>query len=83
MFYLMSKAPRALLILSVVLAACGPSAGAQSPIARFEKRLEELRTQSNIPAITAVIAKGQQIVWSRSFGTADLVSGRPATDTTV
>lgn len=30
-----------------------------------------------------MIANGQQIVWSRGFGTADLVTGRPARDTTV
>jgi CubicO group peptidase (beta-lactamase class C family) len=79
----MSILRRAPFVLSLLLTACGPGAGAQTPIARFEQRLEELRTQSSIPAVTAVIAKGQQIVWSKSFGIADLATGRPATDTTV
>jgi CubicO group peptidase (beta-lactamase class C family) len=79
----MLQAPRGPIVLACLLAACGPSAGAQTPIAQFEKRLEELRTQSSIPALTAGIAKGQQIVWSKSFGIADLATGRPATDTTV
>ena len=83
MFYPMSTLRRASIVLSLLLAACGPGAGAQTPIARFEQRLEQLRTQSSIPALAAVIAQGQQIVWSRSFGIADLATGRPATDTTV
>ena len=44
---------------------------------------EELRVQSRIPAITAVITRGQDVVWVRAPGTADLATGRLATDTTV
>ena len=71
------------LVLSSSLPLPDGSLLAQSPIARFEERYEALRTQSRIPAISMVIAQGQRVVWARSFGVADLETGRRATDTTV
>jgi len=52
-------------------------------IPEFEQRLEDLRATSHIPAITAVISNGQQIVWVKAYGLSDLVAQRPAADTTV
>lgn len=52
-------------------------------IPEFEQRLEALRASSHIPAITAVISKGQAVVWVKAFGTADLATHRLAADTTV
>lgn len=52
-------------------------------IAQFEQHLESLRTSSHIPAITAVIAQGQRVVWTKGFGIADLATQRVAADTTV
>jgi CubicO group peptidase (beta-lactamase class C family) len=49
----------------------------------FEQQLEGLRSGNHIPAVSVVIAKDQRIVWTKGFGTADLTSGRPATDSTV
>ena len=48
----------------------------------FEARLEDLRLQMNIPAVSAAIVKDGQIVWARGFGYADPVNGVAATETT-
>jgi CubicO group peptidase (beta-lactamase class C family) len=68
----------------VVTAACGNQTVSTPPasVAEFEQRLENLRDGSNIAAITAVIAKGQQVVWAKGFGTADIATQRAAADTT-
>jgi CubicO group peptidase (beta-lactamase class C family) len=52
-------------------------------IPEFEQRLEDLRASAQIPAITAVISNGQEIVWVKPYGIADLATQRPAADTTV
>ena len=70
----------------VALLALGCSAGMSRPsasIPQFEARLEELRTQSRIAAVTAVIVKDQGVAWIRHFGLADLAGGRAPTDTTI
>lgn len=70
--------------LATILLGCGGGInGPSHSVAEFEQRLEALRVQSRIPAITAVITRGQDVVWVRAFGTADLATGRLATDTTV
>jgi CubicO group peptidase (beta-lactamase class C family) len=51
-------------------------------ISDFERRIEALRVGAEIPAVSAAIASGGRIVWSKGFGTADLTTGRAATDTT-
>ena len=60
---------------------------ANEPVAQsldeFDGRLESLRTQGNIPAISVAIAENQRIAWSRAYGTAELATNRPASDTTV
>lgn len=45
-------------------------------IPQFEERLEQLRTQSRIAAVTALIARDQEVVWIRHFGLADIAGGR-------
>ena len=70
--------------LATILLGCGGGINEPSnSVAEFEQRLEELRVQSRIPAITAVITRGQDVVWVRALRTADLATGRLATDTTV
>ena len=49
----------------------------------FEQRLANLQSAARIPAITAVISKGQRVVWAKGFGLADVAGNRPAADTTV
>jgi len=70
----------------VLTAGCGDNASTDAPIdsiAGFEKRLEDLRAGSHIPAITAVIARDQGIVWAKAFGQSDIAAQRAAADTTV
>ena len=49
---------------------------------QFEERLESLRVEMNVPAISAAIVKNRQIVWARGFGYADLEKRVAATETT-
>jgi CubicO group peptidase (beta-lactamase class C family) len=49
----------------------------------FEQQLERLRASSHIAGVSAVIASGQQVVWARGFGQADVTSGRAATTETI
>ncbi|HUR91492.1 MAG TPA: serine hydrolase domain-containing protein [Gemmatimonadaceae bacterium] len=41
-------------------------------LAEFETRLEQLRGDARIPGISVVIARGQQVVWARGFGLANI-----------
>jgi CubicO group peptidase (beta-lactamase class C family) len=52
-------------------------------IEEFDRRLESLREQAHIPAISAAIARDQRIAWSKGYGIADLATSRMASDTTV
>lgn len=46
-------------------------------------RLESLRQQAHIPAISVAISENQRIAWSKGYGTADLDANRNASDSTV
>ena len=48
----------------------------------FEAQLDSIRVELRIPGMAAAIAQGDEIVWSRGFGLADVENGRTATDTT-
>ncbi len=48
----------------------------------FVAQLDSIRVELRIPGMAAAIAQGDEIVWSRGFGLADVENGRPATDTT-
>jgi CubicO group peptidase (beta-lactamase class C family) len=52
-------------------------------IQEFDQRLESLRQDSHIPAISVAIADHQRIAWSKGYGVADLSTNRVASDTTV
>jgi CubicO group peptidase (beta-lactamase class C family) len=77
--------PLFILAFVAMVSSCGnhPAAPPAASIAEFEGRVERLRASSHIPALTAVIVKGQKIVWAKGFGTADLATSRPAADTTI
>ena len=66
------------------ISACGNESVTTPPtsVTEFEQRLESLRGGSNIAAITAVIAKDQNVVWAKGFGMADVATQRVAADTT-
>ena len=76
-----------MLALSLVVAAarCGSDASAppSASIGEFEQHLESMRAASHISAITAVIASGQNVVWVKPYGLADVSAQRQAADTTV
>jgi CubicO group peptidase (beta-lactamase class C family) len=76
---------RALCIVALATSCGGNGISAPPPtsVPEFEQRVEELRASSHIPAITAVISKGQQVVWVKAYGFADVAAQRKAADTTV
>ena len=61
------------------------SAPGDSPLdfARLGGRLESLRDKWNVPGMVAGIAYGNQIVWTKAFGYADLTTRTPVTSDTV
>ena len=79
------SAIRVLVILAVITSCGGDGINAPPPtsVAEFEQRLEDMRSSSHIAAITAVISKGQNIVWAKAYGFADVAAQRSAGDTTV
>ena len=66
-----------------VLACSNPTEPVARNIEEFEGRLESLRRQAHIPAISVAISHDQRIAWARGFGVADLATNRMAADTTV
>jgi CubicO group peptidase (beta-lactamase class C family) len=76
---------RSLCVIALA-ASCGGDGITNAPlgsIAEFEQRLEDLRANGHIPAITAVISKDQEIVWVKAYGLSDIGAQRAAADTTV
>ena len=74
--------------VALAVAACGdtPTEPVSVPplegLQGFEGQLDSIRVALGIPGMAAAIAQGQEIVWSRGFGVADVATGRPAADTT-
>jgi CubicO group peptidase (beta-lactamase class C family) len=74
------------LCIVALAASCGGDGIIQPPpgsVLEFDQRVEDLRASHHIPAITAVISKGQQVVWVKAYGLADRSTQRVAADTTV
>jgi CubicO group peptidase (beta-lactamase class C family) len=74
----------------IAVASTAPGAQSSAPgdspaldFARLEARLESLRDRWNVPGLVAGIAKGNQIVWTKAFGYADLTTRAPVTPDTV
>ncbi|MGH9347514.1 MAG: serine hydrolase domain-containing protein [Vicinamibacterales bacterium] len=61
-----------------------PGIGAQQSLALslFERSLEQLRQESGIPGLSAVIVQNRRVVWERGFGMADLERAVHATPNT-
>ena len=83
----MSTSPRPvshLLLSLAIMSGCHSPAGIgpATSIEDFSARLERLRADGHIQAISAVIARDQSIVWSAAFGESDAVAGGVG-DTTV
>lgn len=66
-----------------LLACSNPTEPVARSIEEFDRRLESLRQQAHIPAISVAIAQNQRIAWSKGYGTVDLTTNRTASDTTV
>jgi len=71
------------LVLSGVLTCSSPSEPVAQSVEEFDRRLESLREQAHIPAISVAIAENQRVAWSKGYGTADRTTNRIASDTTV
>jgi CubicO group peptidase (beta-lactamase class C family) len=72
----------AALIGSGVLTCSNPTEPAARNINEFDRRMEALRQQAHIPAVSVAIADSQR-TWSKGYGTVDLTTNRLASDTTV
>ena len=75
----------ALVIGAGIVACANDAAGPQLPdlpaartVAEFESHLEQLRAALRIPAFSAAMTSGKQIVWSKGFGMANVEQGMPA-----
>lgn len=81
---------RCVLVVPLVVAlACSSATGVRVPnlppaqnIAEFEDHLEQLRVALRIPAFSAAIANGTDIVWAKGFGEADVENHVAATPVT-
>lgn len=62
---------------------CGSATSPAGNLQEFEERLATRQRFARIPGMTAAISRGQEIVWARGFGLADVAADRPAADTTV
>jgi hypothetical protein len=51
-------------------------------LARLEQRLDGLRQELKIPALSAALVKDQKVIWAKGFGFADLEKRVPATEHT-
>jgi CubicO group peptidase (beta-lactamase class C family) len=65
------------------LACSKPTEPVAQSIGEFDQRLESLRQQAHIPAISVAISQDQRLAWSKGYGTADLATNQAAADTTV
>src|SRR5262245_34543963 len=59
-----------------------PNLADSEKLARLERRLEGLREELKIPALSAALVKDQKVVWAKGFGFADLEKKIPATEHT-
>ena len=59
-----------------------PTLAPARSVAEFESHLDQLRTALRIPAFSASITRGTDIVWAKGFGMADVERGIAATPET-
>ena len=53
--------------------------GSAENVNQFEERLENLRTNINVPGMSACIVKNEVVVWAKGFGFADIENEIPVT----
>ncbi len=72
----------------VVIAGCAKPApeapkGPDQPIgAKLDQVMSGALAKREMPAASLVVVKGDQVIYSKGFGKADIATGRPMTDTT-
>lgn len=69
----------------LVLAGCAqpPAKPSAAPLeAKLDAVMADALAKREMPAASLVVVKGNQVVYGKGFGKADLASGRPMTDTT-
>lgn len=74
-----------LLVVAVSLAVIGlvrPASAQTLTFSLFERYLEPLRQQWDIPGLSAAVVRGDAVVWERGFGLRDVDAGLPATPDT-
>jgi CubicO group peptidase (beta-lactamase class C family) len=79
---------RAMLAVAALAGGCQGSTPTQlaPPAASLDelaRRVDALRAEAHIPAVSVAVASGGRVAWARGFGTADLATGRAAADTTL
>lgn len=72
-----------LVVVAILATGCRRATEPVANLQEFEQRLEARQRFTGIPGMSAAIAHGQEIVWARGFGLADVGANRPSTDTTV
>jgi len=80
----MGRAIRVALVALAVSAAVTPYVSAQQELtfSLFERYLDSLRAQANIPGMSATIVQNERVVWESGFGFADVehaIRARPDT----
>src|SRR6185295_2897210 len=81
---LMSRVTRIGLAALLVSIAVAPHASAQQELtfSLFERYLDSLRVQANIPGMSAAIVLDERVMWEKGFGQSDVehsVAARPDT----
>ena len=66
-----------------ILLLIASTAWAEPRMERFEKEIDDLRTQLKMPGLSAAIIKDQNLFWSKGFGYADVEKKLPATPDTL
>ena len=79
----------ALLLWAATVTACGtpatnaPAKGAESSVdAKLDRIMSDAIAKRELPAASLVVVQGDQIVYAKGFGVADIASGRAMTDST-
>lgn len=70
-------------LLAALGAACARAASAAGPDAKLDALVVSTMHEQQIPAITVAVARGDRIVYSKAFGSADLENSVPATRETL
>lgn len=60
-----------------------PDPVSATSITDFETRLDKLRKESNIPGMVAGIERDGNVIWTRSYGYANVAQQKPVTNTTI